>query len=373
MKNLLFAFSFLFVLVSCQKKEQVNTDYINNVFERAFNEKKFNGSVLVYRDNRVVYDKSFGKADYENNIDFTDETIFQLASVSKQFTAAGILILEQEGLLSTDDLVSKYLSDYPFDNVRVIHLLNHTSGMPNFQETMMGNLDSLQINGNDEMLGLLKTKKYPLQWQPGDKWEYCDIAFCTAATLMEKVSGRNFKEFMAEKIFMPANMTHTSAEYFTDTRLVDLSNLSQGYELDTINNQFTVAYNLPHNNYVRMLGGFYGDGSVYSTPKDMIKWFQALQTNEVLTEKSKEKLFCPTKLNNNSLVVDYGFNYGLGWYIGKNESLGTFYFHPGGQAGYCSKFLICPEKDLAVIMLSNLSHIDFFEFTNIYDDVLLRK
>ncbi len=376
-KTFLTSLSVLFLFFSV-KTETVNLHYIDSVFQSAFLSKKFNGAVAILSNNQIIYNKKFGKENYEKNIALTDSSRFQIASISKQFTCSAILILEQKGKLSTDDYVCQYLPDFPYKKVKIIHLMNHTSGMPNFQKTMLSNLDKNKINGNSQMLHLLKTGNYKQQWKEGEKWEYSDIAFCTLATLIEKISGRDFKTFMAQNIFIPAQMHHTTAEFYTDSRLVHLKNLCQGYEFN--NNKYVIAYNELTNNYVRMLGGFYGDGSVYSTAEDMLKWFQALMKDDILTQESKKKLFQPTRLNSGKLAVDYGFHYGLGWYIGENKKLGTFfgenkkldtfYFHPGGQAGFCSKFIICPNKNIAIIILSNLNNIDFYSFTNIYKHIL---
>ncbi len=352
------------------KTENVNLHYIDSVFQNAFLSQKFNGTVAVLENNKIIYNKKFGKANYEKNIALTDTSRFQIASISKQFTSSAVLILEQQGKLNINDYVCQYLPDFPYKKVKINHLMNHTSGMPNFQKTMISDLDKNKINGNSEMLHLLKTGNYKQQWTEAEKWEYSDIAFCTLATLIEKVSGRDFKTFMAQNIFIPAKMYHTTAEFYTDARLVRLNNLCEGYEFDNKSKRYVIAYNQPKNNYVRMLGGFYGDGSVYSTAKDMLKWFQALMKGDILTQEGKKKLFQPTRLNNGKLAVDYGYNYGLGWYIGENKKLGKFYFHAGGQAGFCSKFIICPNKNIAIIMLSNLNDIDFYSFTNIYKHIL---
>lgn len=346
--------------------QKINISYIDSLFQKEFKNGKFSGHVLVSQNDTIVYDVFFGKADYEKNIPFTRNTIFQLASVSKQFTAAAVLILEQQGKLKLEDYVKKYLPTYPYKDVKIIHLLNHTSGMPDFSKTMVPDLNMKKINGNKELMKMLSSGKYPQQLSAGDKWDYCDIAYCTAAVLIEKVSGMPFKEFMHKYIFKPAQMNNTSAEYYTDKRLVTKKEICQGYELDELTKTRKIAYEQPHNSYVRGLGGFYGDGSIYSTAYDLLKWDKALHSDVILNQSSKQKLFSPTLLNDGSHAKDLDYTYGLGWYIGENPQWGTFYFHPGGQAGYCTKFIRFPKQKVAIVILSNLTHIDFYSFTNIY-------
>lgn len=357
-------------LLFCQ---QVNINYIDSVFQKNYNDKKFNGHVLVFYKNNIVYDSFFGKADYEKNINFNKNTIFQIASISKQFTATAILLLEQQGKLSTNDYVQKHLPEYPFKEVKIAQLLNHTSGMPNFIKSMWKDIDTTKVNGNSSMFKMLKSGKYPLQWKSGQKWEYSDIAYCTAALIIEKVSGKNFKDFMSKNIFSPNKMTNTTAEFYTDIRKVPLSLICQGYEYNEQTKNYEIAYNLTKNSHVKWLGNFYGDGSVYTTAYDLIKWFKVLKNDNFLSKKFKRKLFSPTILNNGKKATDWSFNYGMGWYIGNNKNVGTYYFHAGGQAGFSSKFIICPKKDIAIVMLSNQNHIDFYSFSNIYSKVLTNK
>lgn len=357
-------------LLFCQ---EININHIDSIFHKNYNDKKFNGHILVFHKNEIVYDSFFGKADYEKNIDFNKNTIFQIASISKQFTATAILLLEQQGKLSTNDYVQKHLPEYPFKEVKIAHLLNHTSGMPNFIESMWKDIDTTKVNGNSSMFKMLKSDKYPLQWKPGQKWQYSDIAYCTAALIIEKISGKNFKKFMNENIFIPNKMTNTTAEFYTDIRKVHLDSICQGYEYNEQTKDYEIAYNLTKNSHVKWLGNFYGDGSVYTTAYDLIKWFQVLKNDIFLFKDIKRKLFSPTILNNGKKATDWGFNYGMGWYIGNNKNVGTYYFHAGGQAGFSSKFIICPKKEIAIVMLSNLNHIDFYSFSNIYNKILTSK
>lgn len=367
MKKIIYVFCCLFPYLLLGQK--VNISYIDSVFQKEFQNQKFNGHVIVSQHDSIIYDRFFGKANYEKNIPFSDKTIFQIASISKQFTASAILILEQQGKLKLEDKVQKYLPKFPYSDVKIIHLLNHTSGMPNFSETMLNDLDHQKVNGNKELIQMLQTQKYLQQTSAGEKWEYCDIAYCVAATLVENISKMSFRRFMKKYIFKPAHMTNTTAEFYTDTRFVFNTNICEGYELDQQTHTRKIAYEQPHNNYVCTLGGFYGDGSVYTTAYDLLKWDKALYTDEILTSSSKQKLFTPTKLNDGTYAKDLDYNYGLGWYVGENQSVGEFYFHPGGQAGYCAKFIRCPKQKVTIVILSNLSHIDFYTFTNIYPHI----
>ncbi len=340
---------------------KIDTSKVDQLLRASHSKNRFNGMALIAYKNRVVFQQAYGYSNIENQSTFTDSTKFQIASLSKQFTSFGILILEQENKLRIDEVVAVYLPDFPYANIKIRHLMSHTSGLPNFVNTMWKDLDTTIVNGNKEMINMLKSGKYPLQWEPGDKFEYSDIGYCVLATLIEKVSGINFKDFMAKKLFEPANMKNTSAEFVTDHRLIKASNLSMGYVYDSTSNKMEIAYNVPTNNFVSWLGGFYGDGSVVSTIGDLLKWDKALYEGKVIKPENIEKAMSVTVLNNGSNAEAWGASYGLGWLLYDSSNFGKVQTHSGGQPGYSSRLTRCPDKQLTIILLSNMSIPEFWK------------
>ncbi|WP_325449737.1 serine hydrolase domain-containing protein [Gelidibacter sp.] len=323
---------------------------------------QFDGIALIAYKDSIVYGKTNGYANNELGTPFKLSIKFQIASLSKQFTAFGILILEQENKLKTEDYVYQYLPKFPFKEIQIKHLMNHTSGLPNFVDAMWKDLDTTRINGNREMLLMLESKKYPLQWSPGSRWEYSDIGSCTLANVIEKASGMNFKEFMEERLSKSAGMTNTSAEFFTDYRTIDNSDLAMGYVYDATNNIKKIAYQSPENSFIYWLGGFYGDGSVVSTAEDLLKWDKALYEGEIVHPESLKKAITPTKLNDGKLADAWGTGYGFGWFLYHSENFGTVQTHSGGHPGYSSRMTRCPDTEITIILLSNLSIPEFWNF-----------
>jgi CubicO group peptidase (beta-lactamase class C family) len=359
MTKTIFNFAWLILLISINTYAQdfkIDTTKINQFLKEIHEKNQFDGIALIAYKDSIVYKNSFGYSNNELKTRFSDSTKFQIASLSKQFTSFGILILEQENKLSIDDYVFKHLPEFPFKNVKIKHLMSHTSGLPSFVNSMWKDLDTNKINGNEDMLLMLKSNKYPLQWIPGSKWEYSDIAYCTLATVIEAKSKINFKKFMSEKIFKPAGMTNTSAELSTDFRNIKTSNLAIGYAYDSNTNKKLIAYNLPKNNFIYWLGGFYGDGSVISTTKDLLKWDNALYEGKIIHPKTLKKAMTPTRLNEGDIVKSWWkTSYGLGWFLSKSEKFGKVQNHIGVHPGYRSSMTRCPEKHLTIIILSNLS------------------
>jgi CubicO group peptidase (beta-lactamase class C family) len=363
----------LFMINIVANAQQINTSYVDSVFNTNSIQHKFSGKVLIAQKGKIIFDKSYGIANHELNQSFDDKSRFQIASLSKQFTSYGILYLQQRGQLNVDDYVVKHLPDFPYSNISIRQLMTHTSGLPNFVNTMWKDLDTTKVNGNKEMLNLLQTKKYPLQWNPGDKWEYSDIGYCTLATLIEKVSGLRFDVFMKKNLFDPAGMKNTTAELYTDIRKINPSHLSIGYEYDLKNNKYLPAHLMPKNGNIRWLGGFYGDGSVVTTPYDLLKWDTALYKHTILNQESITLSTTPARLNDGSLAEIWGGNYGFGWALFNNPELGKIITHAGGHPGFLSKFIRCTDKEITVIILCNTADDTFWNFTNITDHLLLKS
>lgn len=259
------------LIISGHLDAQVNTRYIDSLFSAKYAAHHFNGQVLIAEKGKIVFEKKYGLANYEKLQPFTSQSRFQIASVTKQFTAAGILCLQRQGKLSVEDKGVKYLPKFPFKNVSIQHLMTHSAGIPQFVNTMWKDLDTTMINGNRQMLALLQTGQYSLQWNPGDKWEYCDIGYCTLATLIEKVSGQSFNLFLKKNLFIPASMRNTAGQMGTDIRNISPVNMSMGYLFDFATKQFNPAHLAAQNGFVRWLGGFYDDGSVTTTARDLLK------------------------------------------------------------------------------------------------------
>lgn len=341
--------------------QKVDIAHIDSLMTKKYEEKIFNGVVLISKNDSVLFEKSYGYENLESKKTFTPNSRFQIASVSKQFTAFGILLLQEQNKLNVKDPVKKYLPDFPFESITIHHLLTHTSGLPNFVNSMMKDLDTTKVNGNSQMLAMLASGKYPLQWPAGEKWEYSDIGYCTLATLIEKVSHQRFDSFMKNNLFKPAGMSHTTAEMYTDYRLLNKENLSMGYISDTANKRIDIAYELPAYRFVYYLGAFYGDGSVVSTVDNLLKWDKALCAGKIITKKSIELAMTPALLNNGEKIRAWGTGYGYGWFLYNDGIVGPVQTHTGGHPGYSTRLSRCPDKKLTVIMLSNFSIPKFFE------------
>ena len=221
----------------------------------------FCGSVLVAKDGKILLSKGYGFANYSDNIPNTSTTKFKLASVSKQFTAMAIMILEEKGKLSTNDKLTKYIPDYPNgDKITIHNLLTHTSGIPDF--TSMPLFDSIMTMPFtlDREIALFKNK--PLDFEPGSKHQYSNSGYLLLSYIIEKVSGKSYGDFVKENIFVPLGMKNSGL--YTNKEV--LKKVANGYtdNAGKIENAQYVDMSIPS-----------GAGALYSTVEDMFLWDQS--------------------------------------------------------------------------------------------------
>lgn len=290
----------------------------------------FSGSVLVAQRGEILLCKSYGMANYEHNIPNTSETKFHLASVSKPFTAAAILLLEEKGLLSVQDPLTKFIPDYPRGGEIAIHnLLVHNSGVKNVN--VFGNYDreSKFPQTPEKLVKLFKDK--PLDFNPGEKYSYSNSNYNLLAFIIEKVSGKNYGEFLKENIFDRLNMKDTGHD--GDATAI-IKNVASGYTPHGLSSVKKVPY-LDWSIKT-------GNGSLYSTVLDLYKWDRALYTEKLLKKNTLRKMF--TK------HVDGAVGYG--WFLRKRFKRDAVYIN-GRSPGFSTYLLRFPEDDVCIIVLGN--------------------
>ncbi|MBL7723646.1 MAG: beta-lactamase family protein [Chitinophagaceae bacterium] len=338
---------------------QFHVEKLDSLFTENSKQNTFSGMVLIARDGKPVFEKSYGYADYKNNKPFQTNTTFQIASVSKQFTAFGIMLLQAKNKLKYDDKAAKYLPGFPYDNITIRQMLHHTSGLPEFWEKIRPKLNHSIANGNKELLQYLIVNKPPLEFEPGTSWMYADIGYDLLAMIIENVSGQSYEKFMKRNIFRPAGLKNTHALMVTDIRKINNKTLAYGHTWSDSLKKFEYAHLKEANDFVFYLGNFYGDGSVISSARDLLKWDEILNTNKLLANGYMQQAYVPARNNNDSVIIVNKNNqlkpvYGFGWSMVQHPVLGRMYYHNGGHPGFTTYYLRCPDKKLTVIFLCNL-------------------
>ncbi len=290
----------------------------------------FSGSILISKSDDILFSKGYGFADISHNIANTPQTKFKLASVSKQFTAAAILILEQDELLKVDNTIDKFISDYPQgEKITLHHLLTHTSGIPDiFSLPNYYKKKNLSVTLEDVVNWI---KEQPLEFQPGERYSYSNSGYNLLAYLIEKVSGLSYVEFLSKHIFALLEMKNSGEYQYKKI----IRNLATGYDPSG----FTGLVHAPHSSDVIHRGS----GSLYSTVEDLHKWLKVgLQTNKVLNASSRKKMLANQR---------NAYGYGISVY----KVFGMrVYGHDGRMPGYIADVMHYIENDISIIFLGNI-------------------
>lgn len=289
-------------------------------------------ALMVIRDGQPVKTAAYGYANLELKVPATPETVFEIGSLTKQFTAAGILLLAQQGKLSIEDKLVKHLPEIPsaWTNVTLRHLLTHTSGIKSYT-----GLDGFELTKHQTRAQFIqKLAAQPMDFSPGDKYNYCNSGYSLLGYVIEVVSGMSYWEFLSERIFRPLGMNATTDR---NPRQI-ISNRASGYEQTTDHVHINRDYDLTD---------VFAAGAIVSTVGDLAKWNAALDTDKLLTPASKEMWWTPGKLNDGK-VLDYGF----GWRIGTQDGHRTIR-HSGSTSGFSATLQRYPEYKFAVILLTN--------------------
>ncbi len=308
----------------------------------------FNGNVLVAENGKIVLQKSYGYADYDAKRVLNDTSVFELASVSKQFTATTILLLKDKGKLKLTDSLRQFFPELPYYNITINQMLTHTSGLPDYESAMNEKWDHSEIAFNKDVIAFLANEKPPVVFAPGTRWEYSNTAYALLASIVEKVSGQTFNDYLATHVFKPLGMNHTRV-YNTRRSLKDtISNYAFGYVYSDSLQKHLMPDSIPDFNFVFYLDGIIGDGTVNSTTGDLLKWDRAVKNHTLLSEATQKEM-----LKEQAMVDTVNKSYyGFGVFLEKSAQ-GYLISHSGGWPGYSTFLVRNVDKDQTFIILSN--------------------
>ena len=328
---LLFSFCFLLTnLVSAQNL----TSKVDEILQTQFKSNETGAVALVAKKGNVIYRKAFGKANLELDVDMVPENVFEVGSITKQFTSVSILMLLEEGKLSLEDDITKFIPDYPTNEkqITVHHLLTHTSGIKSY--TSMQKFGKVTTKDVEPLKFIDFFKNEPMDFEPGEKYKYNNSGYFILGYIVEKVSGMSYPKFVEEQIFKKLNMN--SSYYGSHTKLI--KNRAAGYRKRNgeYSNAQYISMTLP-----------YAAGSIMSNVDDMLKWQTAIRNNTLVKKETIDKAFTNYTLNNGKKI-----NYGYGWSFNEINGVPTLE-HGGSIPGYKSMGVYVPSEDVYVIVFSN--------------------
>ncbi len=288
---------------------------------------------LIAKNGKSIYQRGFGKANLELNIDLRPEHVFQIGSMTKQFTAVAILMLEEKGLLSVNDRLSKYIPTYPSgDSITLHHLLTHTSGIKDF--TAMKELKDIAQKEMSPKMMIDFFKNETDDFAPGELFKYNNSGYVILGQIIELLSGQTYDEFIQQNIFDKAGMNQS---YYASDRKV-IPNRAYGYQKkqEDFLNKTAISFTIPH-----------ASGALMSTAADLLKWQNAINGNLLVNDESKIKVFSNYKLKNGEAI-----NYGYGLHLKEINGTATRE-HGGSIFGFKSMGVYIPSLDIYVVGLSN--------------------
>jgi len=318
------------LLAACAARAQDAPKRMDEIVQSDVNAKQFMGSVLVARDASILLDKGYGYADLEWRVPDAPDAKFRLGSITKQFTAASILLLEERGKLKTDDPVKKYMPDAPpaWDKITIYNLLTHTSGIPNFTSFPDYHASEATPTTPEKLVARFRDKT--LDFPPGTKWSYSNSGYVLLGYLIEKISGKSYRDFVEENIFKPLGMNDSG--YDSDSAIIPRHAYGYSPGSDGPVNAGYIDMTIP-----------FSAGALYSTTHDLLKWEQGLFGGKVLSPASLNKMTTPFK-------EDYACGLMVRTVNGRTEIE-----HGGGIEGFNTDLAYYPGDKLTVVVLANLN------------------
>lgn len=308
----------------------------------------FNGNVLVAEKGKIIFKKSAGYSDIEAKIPLTDKSAFEIASISKQFTAAAVLLCVERDLLKLDDPLLKYFPELPYEGVTVRQMLTHTSGLPEQNELMYKVWNSDKPATNRDMLDQLIKNRPPAVFKAGGDFTYCNTNYSLLAMIVEKVSGLKFPDFMSRNFFTPLSMKNTRIMDWEKDSYNTVPNHTRSYIFDDESKAYRPAEDIPQWKKAIPLSGMIGSRGVDTTAIDLLKWQESLNSAKILKPESIAEMEKPQVEGR----VDGSDAYGYGLAI-KSIYGDTKIFHNGGWNGYWTSHQHFEKADRTVIVLSN--------------------
>lgn len=340
----------LLISIAITAAAQVSSSQIDAIFAPLKSSNAPGAAVLVVRDGKAVFRRGYGVADLRSMHPITPQTDFRLASFTKQFTAACIMLLVKDGKLHYDDRLTDVFPEFPAYGkaITIRNLLNHTSGLPDYEDILTKQYPNTPDEKIPQILdaGVLKllegqsAGKFP----PGSKWEYSNSGYAVLAMIVEKVSGKPFGEFLHERIFTPLEMNHTLAyekgKNEVPHRAYGHSKEKNGWRETDQSSTSAVL----------------GDGGIYSSIDDLAKWDRALREHALLSGAEMQPALTPARLTGGAADAS-NLHYGFGWFLDPYRGHRRL-SHDGETIGFRTTIQRFPDDKLTVIVLANRSDVN---------------
>jgi len=332
------------IMQSCSSEEKIKNKIallqIDSMFTTMYPSNEPGAEVLILKGDSIIFEKGYGIADMDSLTPINENTFFNIASVSKQFSGVALMMLAEEGKLSLDDNVKKWFPDFKadfFNKITLRHLLSHSSGIPDSRDRNDRNfvLTSTDVESYSYMKNLDS-----LNFEPGTSYEYMNPTFQLMYTIIEKASATSFDKFMRDRIFIPSGMKEST--YFEADKLIP--RMAHGYLYDSLTNKFN-EFDYGEESFFATKA----DGGLYTSVREFVQWEKALRENKLISEKSKNMAHsAKIKISDNPET-----SYGYGWFIQNKPDYPTKVYHTGDNGGFQIYAGRYPDKKILYLIFSN--------------------
>ena len=332
-------------------KNDTRENKIDDYFSRKYKKRQFNGNILFAQDGKIITHKSYGYANLKTKEELTENHSFQLASVSKPFTSVAILQLIENGQINLKDTLQKFFPNFPYKGITIHQLLCHRSGLSQYTHFCDAPdsiwPDKSKTINNQDVINIISKINPLINYPPDRRYYYCNTNYLLLASIVKKISGIEFKQYLKENIFSPIDMNHSIV--YDRTNFNELIMPTQGYE-----------NRIPWEDVY--LNGVVGDKGVYSTTMDLLKFDRALEKNLLINDSLKKLAFSKKNKDYNR-----NKNYGYGFRLKEHNKYGKIVYHTGWWKGYRSYYIKVLKNDQTIIILNNIKRGRFLNIDKLID------
>ena len=334
-------------------------DAVDGIFSSAFPSDGPGGAVLITRGGKTIIDKGYGVADITTGAAIDGDTFFNIASMSKQFTAVAIMQLAAEGKLSLDDSVHKYFPEYKadfWDRITIHHLLSHSSGIPDDRgsfsmERKLAATDTVSVSYLPDL--------DHLNFEPGAGYEYMNPTYVLLGMIVEKVSGQEFEAYMRDHLFTPAGMEHTL--YYVPGRDAEIPAMAHAYDMNPADSLWFES-DFGESSFFATRP----DGGIYTSTHEFLAWEKALHSGAVLDRDALETAQSPKSFISDNPLRQYGY----GWIIERRDNMPENIYHTGANGGFRTLGAYYPAADVEILVFTNRADFRWDQYKPVLEELM---
>lgn len=355
LKPFFLLFTFLFFTRPIPAQDRQLEKKADNLLTKYFKTAEPGCAVLISRQGKTIYKKAFGSADLQLNVPLSQDMVFNIASITKQFTAVAILQLAEQGKISLQDSLQKFIPDFPSKGypITIEHLLTHSSGIRDYMQISYAGVNMERWDFTPKQL-IDSFKNHALEFEPGTRFSYSNSGYYLLGYIIEKVSGKRYQGYIQDNLLLPLGLTHT---YFDSAGII-IPNRVNGYVKDGAGYK-NEEYWSPTLEYAA--------GGLISNADDLLAWHRGLYSYRILKKENLQKAFTPYRLKNGTAT-----GYGYGWYLKTSNNISSIE-HQGGLPGFQSNEIYYPAEDIFIGILCNCGAAPIDELSVNISNIVLGK